>query len=62
MCIRDSSYAILASDDLGEGSLDLWDELEDNYNATAGQETTSYTEFGVPANTKTRFYVIKRAE
>ena len=56
------SYAILASDDLGEGSLDLWDELEDNYNATAGQETTSYTEFGVSADTKTRFYVIKKAE
>ena len=56
------SYVILASDDLGEGSLDLWDELEDNYNATAGQETTSYTEFGVPADTKTRFYVIKKAE
>jgi len=56
------SYVILASDDLGEGSLDLWDEPEDDNDAIAGQETTCYAAFGIPADTRVCFYVIKRAE
>jgi hypothetical protein len=52
------TYSILASDDLSEGNLDLWDELDDGFAAAAGETTTSFTELGVPIETKKRFYVV----
>ena len=52
------TYSILASDDLGEGNLDLWEELDDGFSAAAGETTTSFTETGVPLETKQRFYVV----
>jgi hypothetical protein len=48
----------LASDDLSEGNLDLWEELDDGFAAAAGETTTSFTEVGVPIETKKRFYVV----
>ena len=56
------TYAILASDNLGDGDLGLWDELEDSYPAAAGQETTSYTERNLPLTTTKRFYVVRAAQ
>jgi hypothetical protein len=52
------TYSILASDDLSEGNLDLWEELDDGFTAAAGETTTSFTEVGVPLETKQRFYVV----
>ena len=52
------TYSILASDDLSEGNLDLWEELDDGFAAAAGETTTSFTEVGVPIETKKRFYVV----
>ncbi|MDB4719948.1 hypothetical protein OAF15_03340, partial [Akkermansiaceae bacterium] len=52
------TYSILASDDLSEGNLDLWEELDDGFSAAAGETTTSFTEVGVPLETKQRFYVV----
>ena len=52
------TYSILASDDLSEGNLDLWEELDDGFSAAAGETTTSFTEIGVPLETKQRFYVV----
>lgn len=54
-------YAILANDSL-EDELIQWLELEDRYNATPGQETTSFTERGLPIGTTKRFYVVRLAE
>jgi hypothetical protein len=55
-------YAILASPDMAEGDLNLWNELEDSLLATPGQETTSFTESGLPVDTLKRFYVIRIPE
>lgn len=52
------TYSILASDDLSEGNLDLWEELDDGFSAAAGETTTSFTELGVPLETKQRFYIV----
>ena len=52
------TYSILASDDLSEGNLDLWEELDDGVSAAAGETITSFTEVGVPLETKQRFYVV----
>lgn len=54
-------YAILANDSL-EDELIQWLELEDRYNAAPGQETTSFTESGLPIGTSKRFYVVRLAE
>jgi hypothetical protein len=53
-----ATYSILANDNLAD-EFDLWDELDDSYNATPGQETTSFTETGIPAGTVRRFYVVR---
>ena len=55
-------YAILASSDMDGGDLDLWEELEDSYPGAAGQETTSFTETGIPIDTLKRFYVVRISE
>ena len=55
-------YVILASEDLGDGDFDLWDELEDSYPGADGQETTSFTETGLPIDTLKRFYVVRIPE
>ncbi|MDB4401331.1 hypothetical protein N9Z85_07420, partial [Akkermansiaceae bacterium] len=52
------TYSILASDDLSEGNLDLWEELDDGVSAAAGETITSFTEVGVSLETKQRFYVV----
>ncbi|MGC6458711.1 MAG: hypothetical protein ACON4R_10090 [Akkermansiaceae bacterium] len=52
------SYSILANDNL-EDILDLWDELDDDYNAAPGQDTTSFTESGISIDTVKRFYVVR---
>ncbi|MFT6862834.1 MAG: hypothetical protein ACJAVK_001394 [Akkermansiaceae bacterium] len=56
------TYAILASDDLGGGDLDFWDELEDSFLGAVGQETTSFTESGISIDTQKRFYVVRIPE
>lgn len=55
------TYSILAHDNL-EDDLGLWDELEESYDAAPGQETTSYTETGIPVGTARRFYVVRIPE
>jgi hypothetical protein len=55
-------YVILASEDLADGDFDLWDELEDSYPGADGQETTSFTETGLPIDTLKRFYVVRIPE
>ena len=52
------SYSILANDNL-EDILDLWDELDDDYSAASGQDTTSFTESGLSMDTVKRFYVVR---
>jgi len=52
-------YAILASEDLADGDLNLWDELEDSFLGAVGQETTSFTETGLPIETLKRFYIVR---
>jgi hypothetical protein len=47
---------------MAEGDLNLWNELEDSLLATPGQETTSFTESGLPVDTLKRFYVIRIPE
>ena len=56
------TYAILASDDLAGGNLDFWEELEDSYLAAVGQDTTSFTETGLPIDTLKRFYIVRIPE
>ena len=55
-------YVILASEDLADGDFDLWDELEDSYLGEFGQETTSFTETGLPIDTLKRFYIVRIPE
>ncbi|MGD1978394.1 MAG: hypothetical protein PVJ98_03310 [Akkermansiaceae bacterium] len=56
-----TGYSILANDNL-EDELSLWIELDDNYSAAPGQETTSFTESGLPADTVKRFYIVRIAQ
>ena len=55
-------YVILASEDMAAGDLEFWDELDDNYLGEFGQETTSFTETGLPIDTLKRFYIVRIPE
>ncbi|MCX8238524.1 MAG: hypothetical protein OSB05_06870, partial [Akkermansiaceae bacterium] len=55
-------YVILASEDMAAGDLEFWDELDDNYLGAFGQETTSFTETGLPIDTLKRFYIVRIPE
>ena len=56
------TYSVLASADLALGDLTLWDELDDGVQAALGAEVTSFTEIGLPLDTKTRFYIVRIPE
>ena len=56
------TYSVLASEDLALGDLTLWDELDDGVQAAAGADVTSFTETGLPLDTKTRFYIVRIPE
>ena len=56
------TYSVLASEDLALGDLTLWDELDDGVQATVGADLTSFTESGLPLDTKTRFYIVRIPE
>ena len=56
------TYSVLASEDLALGDLTLWDELDDGVQATVGADVTSFTESGLPLDTKTRFYIVRIPE
>jgi len=53
------NFIVLASPDMAEGQLDLWDELDDSYPAAVGAEATSFTETGLPLDTLNRFYIVR---
>ena len=53
------NFVVLASPDMAEGQLDLWDELDDSYPAAVGAEATSFTETGLPLDTLNRFYIVQ---
>lgn len=54
----DRTYGIYASPDMQGEAFD-WEELDDSVNGAAGEETTSYTEAGIPIGTERRFYQIR---
>ena len=56
------TYSVLASEDLALGDLTLWDELDDGIQAAVGADVTSFTESGLPLDTKTRFYIVRIPE
>ena len=56
------TYSVLASEDLALGDLTLWDELDDGIQAAVGADVTSFTETGLPLDTKTRFYIVRIPE
>jgi hypothetical protein len=56
------TYSVLASEDLALGDLTLWDELDDGVQAAVGADVTSFTESGLPLDTKTRFYIVRIPE
>jgi hypothetical protein len=56
------TYSVLASEDLALGDLALWDELDDGVPAAVGADVTSFTEAGLPLDTKTRFYIVRIPE
>ena len=55
-------YTIFASEDLALGDLTLWEELDDGKQAALGADVTSFTESGLPLDTKTRFYIVRISE
>jgi hypothetical protein len=54
------TYSVFASEDLALGDLALWEELDDGLSAAVGADVTSFTESGLPLDTKDK--ILHRAD